>query len=94
MGLGGGGACDLARPQGAADDDAAAAVQRASDAAYRWLHAPLHRRAALAEWAGRPQPRPAPADAGEACDATERGALPKGDALLLLSAAEALWCPE
>ena len=90
-------ACDLARPQGAADDDAAAAVQRASDAAYRWLHAPLHRRAALAEWAwaGRSRVPSALADAGEACDATERGALPSwATRCSFLSAAEALWCPE
>ena len=89
--------CDLARPQGAADDDAAAAVQRASDAAYRWLHAPLHRRAALAEWAwvGRSRVPSALADAGEACDATERDALPSwATRCSFLSAAEALWCPE
>ena len=90
-------ACDLARPQGAADDDAAAAVQRASDAAYRWLHAPLHRRAALAEWAwvGRSRVPSALADAGEACDATGRDALPSwATRCSFLSAAEALWCPE
>ena len=78
-------ACDLARPQGAADDDAAAAVQRASDAAYRWLHAPPPPRRPRRVGVGRPQPRAVGARRrrrGVRRDGARRSA-ELGDALLL-----------
>ena len=97
VGLGGGGGVGPGAAAGRGGRRRGGGGQRASDAAYRWLHAPLHRRAALAEWAwvGRNRrPPSALADAGEACDATERGALPSwATRCSFLSAAEALWCP-
>jgi len=43
-------ACPLRRPQGAASDEEALAMQRQSDATYAWLYAPLFGRERLSAW--------------------------------------------
>ena len=75
---------------GAEDEEAAERLQRASDAAYRWLYAPLARRSRLLEWPWQGRSR-MPAAYGQQAEATAADWLSRCS---FLQAVDALWCPD
>ena len=97
--------CNLSALHGAPSDTAARQLQLASDAAYRWLYAPLAARSRLSEWpwSGRHRTAAAERDGSESVTVAGVGAavaarLPIHEGHWLarcsyLQAVEALWCP-
>ena len=95
--------CNLSALHGAPTDTAAQQLQLASDAAYRWLYAPLAARSSLSEWPWSGRHRTATAQRDGSAGAAVAGAavaarLPIHEGHWLarcsfLQAMEALWCP-
>jgi len=66
--------CNLSALHGAPSETAAQQLQRASDAAYRWLYAPLAARSRLSEWPWRGRHRSAAAQHDDSEGVTVAGA--------------------